>query len=256
MTQHSTSIVAYPAGVDGAAWLLAEETPVALVYNGQSYAVMMATPADLADFGLGFSLSEGIVRSAAEVEDIVIDRTEAGISVYLSVPPDCAEALNERRRALAGRAGCGLCGIEHLESAVRPPAPLTGVVAPASEAISRAFKTLSDHQPENARNHSVHAAGWVRMDGEIVLAREDVGRHNALDKLIGAMAAGGYDPAEGFVCLSSRCSVELIQKAAAFRIGSVVTLSAPTSLAVEMAARAGMMLATRGRGGAVVRFPS
>ena len=227
---------------------------MALAYNGQSYAVMMATPADLADFALGFSLSEGIVATAAEVEDISVDESEAGITVSLSIPPARAELLGERRRALAGRAGCGLCGIEHLAAAIRIPAHLKGVPEVPSAAVARAFATLHDHQPQNARNHSVHAAAWVDLDGSIAFAREDVGRHNALDKLIGAMSRAGIDPRSGFVCLSSRCSVELVQKAAAVGIGTLATLSAPTALAVQMAHDAGMTLATRGRGGVVVRF--
>ncbi len=250
-----TSIVGYPQGIAvGHEWLLAAETAVALAYNGQSYAVMMATPADLFDFAVGFTLSESIVATASEVEDCTVDDSAHGITVSMSIPPARAQALGERRRAMAGRSGCGLCGIEHLEAAIRLPSALPAGATIADAAIARAFAHLPEHQPQNARNHSVHAAAWVAHDGRIAFAREDVGRHNALDKLIGAMSAAGVSAADGFVCMTSRCSVELVQKAAAVGITTLATLSAPTALAVSMAKGACMSLATRGRGGVVVRF--
>ena len=230
-------------------WWLAEEVAVAFVYNGAPYAVMMATPADLEDFARGFTRAEGITVA---LEDLVIEESAEGITLAISIPPAAAEGLETRRRTLAGPTGCGLCGVELLGQAVRPLPRLPDSPPPALAAIARAFAALPDHQPENARNHSLHAAAWATPEGEIVLVREDVGRHNALDKLVGALGA----PPAGFAVLSSRCSIELVQKAVAVGIPCLATLSAPTALAVRQAEAAGLHLATRGPQGSVRLFPA
>ncbi len=227
-------------------WLLPEEEPVAMVYNRRTFAVMLASPADLEDFGLGFSLSERIVGKAAEMRDIRVERLDAGLSVQMTIPPERAAALIGRRRSLEGRSGCGLCGIESLEALNQPLPPVSSpVVSPA--AIQQALEQLRQHQPMRARNHSVHGAAWADRDGTIRLSREDIGRHCALDKLIGALTRDRYDLRDGFAVLSSRCGFELVQKAAAIGIGLLASVSAPTSLAVSMAERAGMSLAVAGR---------
>ena len=239
---------------DQVEWMLPEEEPVAMVYNRRTFAVMLASPADLEDFGLGFSLSEGIVASAAEMHEIEIERLAEGLTVRMSIPSARAAALVGRRRALEGRSGCGLCGIESLEALCRPLAPVVApVVAPA--AIARALDQLHRHQPMRAENHSVHGAAWCDPAGDIVLAREDVGRHSALDKLIGAMAGQGLATGgQGFAVLSSRCGFELVQKAAAVGIGLLASVSAPTTMALSMARQAGMSLAVSAQGTGMVLF--
>jgi|AGTN01.1.fsa_nt_gi formate dehydrogenase family accessory protein FdhD len=245
-TSHRTLSVTEPVE-----WLLPEEEPVAMVYNRRTFAVMLTSPADLEDFGLGFSLSEGIVAKASEMQELKVQRLDAGLSVQMMVPSKRAAALIGRRRALEGRSGCGVCGIESLEALNQPPAPVTAPeVAP--DAIARALGSLNDHQPMRARNHSVHGAAWCDRQGDILLTREDVGRHTALDKLIGAMSRAGVDSGDGFAVLSSRCGFELVQKAAAVGIGLLASVSAPTTLALSMARRAGMSLAVSARGKGVV----
>ncbi|MSO74680.1 MAG: formate dehydrogenase accessory sulfurtransferase FdhD [Alphaproteobacteria bacterium] len=215
--------------------LVAEEAPVALVYNGISHAVMMATPADLADFGLGFSLSEGIIERADELFDIAIEEVEGGIEVRMAIALDRFAALKDRRRNLTGRTGCGLCGVDSLKQAVRHPAPIAAETHYAIEAINRALADLPKHQVVNRATGAVHAAAWAEPSGVIVLVREDVGRHNALDKLIGALARRKGDPAQGFTIITSRCSVEMVQKAAALGMPLLIAISAPTALAKRLA---------------------
>lgn len=234
-------------------WVLPEEEPVALVYNRRAFAVMLASPADLVDFGVGFSLSEGIVAHVSELDDIVVERLEAGLTVRMTIPSVRAAALVGRRRALEGRSGCGLCGIESLEALNRSPRAVQPPCVGAA-AISRAFAQLNRHQPMRALNHSVHGAAWATLDGTIGLVREDVGRHSALDKLIGALHGQEFDPMGGFVVLSSRCGYELVQKAAAVGIGLVASISAPTTMALAMARKAGMHLAASAGDGEVVIF--
>jgi len=232
-------------------WQLPEEEPVALVYNRRSFAVMLASPADLDDFGLGFSLSERIIATASEMQEIKVQRLDAGLSVQMMIPSMRAAALMGRRRAIEGRSGCGLCGIESLEALRQPLSPVKApTVTPA--AIARGLEELREHQPMRARNYSVHGAAWCDRQGNIVLAREDVGRHSALDKLIGAMSRAGLDNTDGFAVLSSRCGFELVQKAAAVGIGLLASVSAPTTMALSMARQAGMSLAVSARGKAVV----
>lgn len=233
-------------------WMLPEEEPVALVYNRRTFAVMLASPADLEDFGLGFSLSEGIIAKQAELDEIRVERLEAGLSVQMSIPSKRAAALMGRRRALEGRSGCGLCGIESLEALRRPLPPVTRPAGVTPAAIELALDQLKQHQPMRAVNHSVHGAAWCDPQGRILLAREDVGRHSALDKLIGAMHRQKLDVAAGFAVLSSRCGFELVQKAAVVGIGLLASVSAPTTMALSMAQQAGMALAVSARGKGVV----
>lgn len=248
-----------PNTPEDTAWNVPDETPVALVYNGVSHAVMMATPADLEDFAVGFSLAEGLIAQARDIEDITLVPHGLGVMVSMAIDPNRFDHQAAPARAMAGRSGCGLCGVESLEQAVRAPRLLPEPVRAAAAGIAptaamAAFQGLPAHQPLNQQNFSVHAAAFCRADGSIVLAREDVGRHNALDKLIGACARQGLDMRQGFVVMSSRCSFELVQKACAADIGFLATLSAPTALALDLASAAGMTLACRSKGGGVVIF--
>ncbi|WP_294534099.1 formate dehydrogenase accessory sulfurtransferase FdhD [uncultured Rhodoblastus sp.] len=234
-------------------WVLPEEAPVSLVYNGRPFGVMLASPSDLEDFGLGFSLAERIIARPAEMESIEVTQGEQGFVLSMRILSERAALVAGRRRALDARSGCGLCGIESLDAF---HAALPNVVAPdlAPEAILRAFADFRAHQPMRARDRSVHGAAWCGRDGVFKLVREDVGRHSALDKLIGAMARDGHDPRDGFALLSSRCGFELVQKAAAVGIGFLACVSAPTSLALDKARACGMGLACATRDGGLVRL--
>ncbi|NLH82350.1 MAG: formate dehydrogenase accessory sulfurtransferase FdhD [Phyllobacteriaceae bacterium] len=214
---------------------VAIEMPVALLFAGRSFAVMLATPTDLADFARGFALTEGVVEDFDEIGAVDVRRLERGVEVRVEIPTDRALALDGRRRSLVGRTGCGLCGVDRFSEALRPVAAVegNGVVTPA--ALRRAVGELPRHQILNARVGSVHAAAFADETGEILLAREDVGRHNALDKLIGALRVRSIDTARGFVLVSSRCSYEMVHKTASAGIGLISAVSAPTSLAVELA---------------------
>ncbi len=227
---------------------IAVETPVALVYNGISHAVMMATPADLEDFALGFSLTEGILHVPDELYAIEVCEEQAGISVHLEIATLRFMELKQRRRSLAGRTGCGLCGTESLEQAIRPIAPVTAPLV-AEGAIQYALEALRWHQPLQRETGATHGAAWCNLAGQVQLAREDVGRHNALDKLIGAMRKRRLDAQSGFALVSSRASYEMVQKCAAAGIGCLVAVSAPTSLAIEQARQAGLLLVGFARSG-------
>jgi FdhD protein len=224
-------------------WAIAEEIPVSLTYNGASSVVMMATPQDLEDFATGFSVTEEMVDKASDIDEILVSETPVGLLVDILTKPGAVSGAAERRRAIAGRTGCGLCGIESLEDAVRPPRPVKTTFEFDIKTIARAFEDLRDHQPLNRKNRSVHAAAFALPDGTIQLAREDVGRHNALDKLIGALLRQGIDPSGGMVVMSSRCSFELVQKAAFVGVPVLATISAPTTLALDLARKAGIRLA-------------
>lgn len=223
---------------------IAEEMPIALHYNGHSYAVMMATPRDLEDFALGFSLSEGLIHSAAQLTGIDVHHRLEGIELSMSVASGAPAARIDRRqeRLLPGRSGCGLCGTRALEDAVRPPSPVHASSRFSTMALERALLALASHQPMNAATGAVHAAAWADADGRILLAREDVGRHNALDKLIGAMSHAECRPDDGMLLLTSRASYEMVTKAASAGIGFMAAISAPTALAVELARSAGICL--------------
>lgn len=231
--------------------VLAEEVPVALVYNGISHAVMLATPSDLEDFAVGFSLSECIVGRTGEILDLDIAVGPDGIELQMRLTAERAEALKRHRRSLAGRTGCGLCGAESLQqvvpraSRVAVPAPFPGI---ASVAVSHALAGLRQHQSLFELTGAVHAASWCDPSGEIELLREDVGRHNALDKLIGAVTGRGGGFGDGFVLLTSRASYEMVQKAAAVGIAVVAAVSAPTGMAVRSARDAGLTLVGFARG--------
>jgi FdhD protein len=232
---------------------LVPEHPVAIEINGLGYAVMMATPADLADFVTGFALSERIVAHANEIADLDLFEAPLGWIARLSVPPARAAAVAARVRARASDSSCGLCGMDNLDAVHRalPQVPAT-TVDPA--AIFRALAAMRAHQPLNAATGAAHAAMLCAADGAIRLAREDVGRHNAFDKLIGAMALGGLEWDDGFALLSSRCSYELVEKAALALCPTLVTVSAATDLALARAAQAGLTLVSLARSDAVL-FP-
>jgi FdhD protein len=221
---------------------IAEEVPVALVYNDRPHVVMMATPRDLDDFALGFSLSEAIVAGPAELEVLGTQTLLEGIEIRLRIPPVRAEALELRHRNLTGRTSCGLCGAQALEDAVRQPPPVgTGPHIDAA-ILERALAQLHDLQPLNVATGATHAAAWVGVDGEVALLREDVGRHNALDKLIGAMAKTATRVDEGFAVVTSRASYEMVQKSATVGIALLAAISAPTALAIHLAEETGMTL--------------
>ena len=229
---------------------LAEEAAVALVYDATTQAVMMATPSDLEDFAAGFTLTEGIARSLSDIAELEVVAHPQGIECRMWLAEDRAEALAARRRAMAGPVGCGLCGIDSLEAAVRPAAEVTAPLALPRAEIPAATEALRAAQPLHDATRAVHGAGlWVPGEG-LIAAREDVGRHNALDKLAGALARGGADARRGAVVLTSRVSVEMVQKAAAMGAPVIVAVSAPTAAAVRLAEAAGMTLVARARDGA------
>ena len=222
--------------------LVAQEVPVALVYHGVPHAVMLATPADLEDFAVGFTLSEGLVASAQEIRGVEVLAAEESAEVRITVAWERFSALTQRRRNLAGRTGCGLCGEETLEQAVRELKPVGTGARISSAELHEAIARLGSLQPINARTGSVHAAAWIAPGEGIRLVREDVGRHNALDKTIGALVRGGADPAAGALLLTSRASFEMVQKSAAVGVAFVAAFSAPTAFAVRLAQRAGITL--------------
>jgi FdhD protein len=228
------------------------ERPVAFVYNQTPYTVMMATPADLEDFALGFSLAEGILKRAGEFGGVVIHEAPIGIELDIKIPERRARMLDARPRNMAGRTGCGLCGIQSIGQAVRPlPVLPEGQPRVTATAILKAVQDLPDRQKLNRLVHAVHGAAWCGLDGTILDVREDVGRHNALDKLIGARArahqASSDDDAPGFTIITSRLSVEMVQKAASVGMAVLIALSAPTTLALEQAEAAGLTLVAGAR---------
>ena len=235
---------------------VAAEVPVALVYNGKPYAVMMCTPANLDDFGLGFTVSEQIATHA-EIGRVEVVRYARGIELQLEIPPNAAAQLAERGRAISGRTGCGLCGVETIAEALRDPVPVRSALTVEREAIFRAGEALDAMQPLNRETNAIHAAAWATADGAIEIVREDVGRHNALDKVIGALARARQDASGGFLIVTSRASYELVQKAAAANIPLLAAVSRPTGLAVEIAEEAGITLVglLRGRSANVYTHP-
>ncbi len=232
---------------------LADETPVALVYNCVSHAVMMASASDLEDFALGFSLGEGIVDRPGQIYDIEVRHCGQGIELRMELASGCLAALKQRRRFLAGQSGCGLCGVESLAYFATPLPAVSADVAISHRAIQRALAALPDCQQLGGLTGGMHAAGWCDPAGNILLLREDVGRHNALDKLVGALAVNGPRP-PGFALVSSRASYELVQKAARANMAVLVAVSAATSRAVDTAAHCGMTLVGFARQGRQVVY--
>lgn len=226
-----------------------EEVPVAFSYGGSTHAVMMATPADLEDFGVGFSLTEGIISRWDEIAGIEIVSDALGIDVQISLVDDVADALRSRKRHMAGPVGCGLCGIESIEQAVRkvPDVSSSAVVLSYGDVVS-AIRMLNDAQPLHRETRAVHGAGFFVPGRGLLAVREDVGRHNALDKLCGAVVCARGKGSEGAVVVTSRLSVEMVQKAAILGSAALIAISAPTALAIRTADEAGMTLIALVRG--------
>ena len=244
----SPAALTHWTGADGAApaqWQVAEEVPVGILVNSRSVAVMMATPSDLEELAVGFLLAEGQARPA-DLRGVLVLPTDGGFCVDVALADGAAESI--RPRMLEGRSGCGLCGMSEITDVQRdlPHADRTPL---DPGAVAAAFAGLRDHQPLRDINRSVHVAGFADAAGQVLFAREDVGRHCALDKLIGALAIRRIAPGEGFAVMSSRCSFELVQKAAQAGLGGLATLSAPTALALRVAAATGLPLAARAAGG-------
>ena len=234
--------------------MVPEETPVAFSFAGTTHAVMMASPADFEDFALGFSLTEGIIGTPDEIESIEVQDLAgedggAGVDIQIKLKDRANQKFQARRRRLAGPVGCGLCGIESIEEAMRSVDDVSRDAITLSAAdIVQSVKLLSRVQPLHAETGAVHAAGFYVPGKGIVQAREDVGRHNALDKLAGALAAKGIDGAMGAVVVTSRVSVEMVQKTAAIGASFIIAVSAPTALAIRTAEEAGMTLVALVRG--------
>jgi FdhD protein len=221
---------------------VAVETPVALVYHGVPHVVMLATPANLEDFATGFTLSEGLVGQPSEIQSVEVERSAEAIDVRVGISAARFSQMLERRRNLTGRTGCGLCGAETLEQAIRPP-PRVGTGPKLSIGqLHAALADLKGRQPINALTGSVHAAAWIEPGHGIACVREDVGRHNALDKTIGALVRAGQDFSTGCMLITSRASYEMVQKAATVGISFVVAVSAPTALAIRVAEQSGVTL--------------
>lgn len=227
---------------------IAEEAPVALIYNGAPHVVMLATPADLEDFAIGFSITEGIVGDSSEIVSIRTHNRANGIEVYIQIPPHRFACLPEKNRNLAGRTGCGLCGSSTLLQAVRAPRPIGTGITLAARDLTAALDGIHQHQAINRLTGAVHAAAWALPGPGVQALREDVGRHNALDKLIGLLTRTRKDAPAGFVVMTSRASYELVQKAACIGISLLAAMSAPTGLAIRMAEEAGMTLIGFARG--------
>ncbi|WP_137680253.1 formate dehydrogenase accessory sulfurtransferase FdhD [Aurantiacibacter suaedae] len=233
-------------GLSGGTILLSRdfvpEVPVALEFNGLAYAVMMATPSDLEDFARGFALTEGLAQSVDDIADLAVVEVEKGWIARAQLSGLGIEKLTERVRTRVAESSCGLCGIENLEAVAKPLPQVAKHTPLESAAIFRALAKLRDHQPLTKATGAAHAAAFCASDGAILHAREDVGRHNAMDKLVGALAVAGQNPAEGFILSSARCSYEIVEKAVRAGATTLVTISLPTSMAVARAEAAGLSL--------------
>jgi FdhD protein len=247
-TQHSRNGTQTPIT---RAWV--PEVPVALEFNGLAYAVMMATPADLEDFALGFALTEGLARAPSDLTDVAVAEVEAGWIVRASLTGLGIEQLTDRVRTRVAESSCGLCGIENLEAVARPLPQVAAHKPLDPSAIFAALGGLRDHQPLGRATGAAHAAAFASPEGAILAVREDVGRHNAMDKLIGALATAGQDPAAGFILSTARCSYEIVEKAVRARATQLVTVSLPTSMAVTRAKEAGLSLWSLARDDSVLR---
>ena len=244
-----TRVTRYRAGRLEAAddWLV-DEVPVALIFNGISHAVMLASPLDLEEFALGFALTEGLLKDRSELYGVEVVPVGNGIEVRLEVASACEFRMKERRRNLSGRTGCGLCGTESLDQVLRPMPPIAHLLTVEISAIAVALTAMTEQQPLQRISGAAHAAAWCDRDGRVLLVREDVGRHNALDKLIGAMVGAEIRCEEGFVAVTSRASVEMVQKTLMAGASMLVAVSAPTALAVRVATEHGLALAGFARG--------
>jgi FdhD protein len=221
---------------------VAEEMPVALVYHGVPHVVMLATPADLEDFATGFTLSEGLVAHPREIQSVEVQRASDAIDVRVGISAERFAQMLERRRNLTGRTGCGLCGAETVEQAIRPVPRVAGEVRLSVDALHQALVDIQAQQPINALTGSVHAAAWIEPGRGITCVREDVGRHNALDKTIGALTRAGTNLATGCMLITSRASYEMVQKSATVGVSFLVAVSAPTALAIRVAQMSGVTL--------------
>jgi FdhD protein len=249
-------VFSYDLGVGGKEFTraIAVEAPVQIVLGGAPFAVMMATPQDLEDFAAGFVLTEQIAESVADIRGIEVEAAEDGWRLKIALSGERLQAHMARARAMSGRTGCGLCGIEDFSQMPSPRPPLDRPPAIEPAAIRAAIGELEAWQPLNRATRAVHAAAWCGRDGRVLLAREDVGRHNALDKAIGALALAGVAPDSGFFVITSRCSFEMVAKAAIFGAGTLVSVSAPTSLALGRAQRFGVRLIAVARGDQALSF--
>lgn len=237
---------------------VAEEIPVALVYNGEPFVVVMASPADLEDLAIGFSLTEGVIEGWREPRRIDVVRHSRGIELQIEVNDAEASRLAGRRRGISARTGCGVCGIESIDEVLRAPRVVASTGTMRVEALWRAAAELEARQPVNAETRAVHAAAFADRSGALRVVKEDVGRHNALDKVIGAMVREHVDPAEGFIVVTSRASYELVQKAAAAGVPVLAAVSRPTGLAIQLAEQANITLVglLRGRSANVYSHPA
>jgi len=250
LVRHAVSQIARRNGaVAPGRRLVPEEVPVAFSFDGTTHAVMMASPADLEDFAVGFAITEGIVGSSDDIEKMAIVDHDEGVDIQMTLKAKANNAFEARRRHMAGPVGCGLCGIESIEEALRPvPEVKDAGIVLDTEDIARAVRLLTSYQPLNAETHAVHAAGFYMPGKGIIAACEDVGRHNALDKLAGALARKGIDGRNGAIVITSRVSVEMVQKTAAIGAAVLLAVSAPTALALRTAEAAGMTLVALVRG--------
>jgi len=245
----------WKAGITEAATdKVAVEVPVALSYNGVSHTVMLASPADLEDFALGFSLTEGIIATPREMRDVEVELSEKGVVVKMVIASERFETLKDRRRSMAGRTGCGLCGADSLDQVVRPLPPVSATARFTPEAIQLAAKDMGGWQALQRETGATHAAAWFDPSGKIHAVREDVGRHNALDKLIGALARTQADFAAGAFLVTSRASYEMVQKSVAAGVGLLAAVSAPTAFAIEKAEGWNLTLAGFVRPGSAVIY--
>jgi FdhD protein len=226
---------------------IALEVPIALDYCGIGYAVMMASPDHLDEFAVGHAVAEGLVSSAKDVTQVDVAELDGGWIVRAQLPEAAREAIFARARTRVSDSSCGLCGVDSIAEALRPLPPVTGAIKTSRKAVAKALADLRNHQPLNQETGAVHSAAFCAPDGTIQMVREDVGRHNALDKLIGAMGMASASMQGGFVLLSSRCSFELVEKTVRCGAPMLVTISAPTSLAVERAKAAGLTLCALAR---------
>ena len=221
---------------------VATEVPVAFVFAGRTHVVMMCTPADLEDLAVGFCVTERIVGDASDIGRVDVVKHSRGIELQIEIPASDAERLASRSRAISARTGCGICGADAIEEVLRTPPRLTRELALETDALWRAAAALDEQQPWNRETHAIHAAAWATPDGTLRVVREDVGRHNALDKVLGSLARSRIDAAEGFLLVTSRASYELVLKAAMCRVTLLAAVSRPTSLAIRLADDVGLTL--------------